>query len=130
MNSDLATLREMRDRVIGLEMAITLTMADLIVVEKDLDYLEGNLLILQENIEVLKSEKIIAVAAEYKKVAAELKTAKKSFAFFKQLRNKLESRLEKQSAERDSALIEYETSQSRYDNRNFVLPFDPLKRKK
>jgi hypothetical protein len=130
MNQDLLKLKHLRDKVIGIEMQLSLTETDLIAVERDLDYLENLFHVLLENVTILKTDGIIAVASEYKKATLELKTVRENLSFYNKLHEKLTRDFDKFKKMYGETFEEFESLRKDIDSRKIILIFDPAKRKK
>ena len=123
-------LKQLRDQIVGIEMNLSLIQSDLTAIDGDIKFLEDLALVLKENIEVLKSDKIIAVASEYKRTLAELKTVKENLNFYIRTKQDLLRNKERHDRMREASLAEYESLKKQIDNRKVILLFDPTKRKK
>jgi hypothetical protein len=102
---------------------------DLHAIERDIKFLEDLALVLRENIQVLKSDKIIAVASEYKKAVEELATVNKNLGYYTSMYSKLTKDFDKYVKIRDNSIFEYENLKQQIDGRKVILLFDPSKRK-
>ncbi len=130
MNQDLHRLKQLRDHIVGVEMHLTMIQADLGAIDRDIKFLEDLAIVLKENIEVLKSDKIIAVASEYKKSIEELKTVNKNLSYYFSMRFKLNKDFDKYSKIRDESIADFDALKKELDGRKVILLFDPSKRKK
>lgn len=130
MNQDLQRLKQLRDHIVGVEMHLTMIQADLGAIDRDIQFLEDLALVLRENIEVLKSDKIIAVASEYKKAVDELKTVNKNLSYYMSMKFKLNKDFDKYSRIRDNSIADFDALKKEIDGRKVILLFDPSKRKK
>ena len=129
MNQDLVRLKQLRDHIVGVEMHLTMLQTDLHAIERDIKFLEDLALVLRENIQVLKSDKIIAVASEYRKAVEELATVNKNLGYYTSMYSKLTKDFDKYMKIRDNSIFEYENLKRQVDSRKVILLFDPSKRK-
>jgi len=123
-------LKQLRDQIIGIEMHLTVVQADLGAIDRDIEFLEDLALVLTENISVLKSDKIIAVASEYKKAVEELKTVDTNLQYYFAMKATLTRDYNRHMQMREDSIVEYEALKEYVDNRRVVLQFDLAKRKK
>lgn len=130
MIQELTRLKNLRNKVIDIEIQLGMIESDLLAVEKDLLFLENMYYGLKENIETLRSEGIIVVASEYKKIIQEFITVKKNLAFYNNLHSTLLGKFDKYRDLRDVAMVEYEEYRKFFDSLDNLIPFDPSKRKK
>ena len=110
-------------------MHLSLIQSDLIAIDGDIKFLEDLALVLTENIEVLKSDKIIAVASEYKRAVAELKTVNQNLKFYIQTKVQLVQTQARHEKIMNESLLEFEELKKHVDNRKIILLFDQTKRK-
>lgn len=122
-------LKQLRDQIVGIEMHLSLIQSDLIAIDGDIKFLEDLALVLTENIEVLKSDKIIAVASEYKRAVAELKTVNQNLKFYIQTKVQLVQTQARHEKIMNESLLEFEELKKHVDNRKIILLFDQTKRK-
>lgn len=122
-------LKQLRDKVVGIEMHLSLLQSDLSAVARDIAFLEDLATVLRENKEVLKSDKVIAVAAEYKRVVAELKTVEANLIYYYNLQRQLSGDLVRFTTLKETTIIEFESLRAQLDARKVILLFDLAKRK-
>lgn len=122
-------LKQLKDQIVGIEMHLSLIQSDLISIDGDIKFLEDLALVLKENIEVLKSDKIIAVATEYKRAIAELKTVNINLDFYTRTKFELIQSKARHEKMKSDSLLEFEELRRHIDNRKIILLFDPTKRK-
>lgn len=129
MREDLAELKILQDRVIGLELEISIIAKDIEILEKDIYYLKIAQYTLKENLRVLKSEKVIAMVNQYKKSIEELDyVSSKIMVYSNKLKNKVKQ-FNKLTLQKSSALIEFDQVSKIIENRRVVLLFDQSKRR-
>lgn len=129
MREDLAELKILQDRVIGLELEISIIAKDIEILEKDIYYLKIAQYTLKENLRVLKSEKVIAMVNQYKKSIEELDyVSSKIMVYSNKLKNKVKQ-FNKLTLQKSSALIEFNQVSKIIENRRVVLLFDQSKRR-
>jgi ubiquinone/menaquinone biosynthesis C-methylase UbiE len=130
MKQELLKLKRLRDKVIGIEMQLSLTDTDLLAVERDIEYLESLLAVLNENVEILKSDGIVAVASEYKKIKEELKVVADNLYVYTNLHQKLLKEFDRYKILHQETFKEYEDLKKEIEASQAVLDFDKAKRKK
>jgi chromosome segregation ATPase len=130
MRQELLKLKRLRDKVIGIEMQLSLTDTDLLAVERDIEYLESLLAVLNENVEILKSDGIVAVASEYKKIKEELKVVSDNLYVYTNLHHKLLKEFDRYKILYTETFKEYEDLKKEIEASQVVLDFDKAKRKK
>ena len=130
MNKELQRLKQLRDHIVGVEMHLNMIQTDLGAIDRDIKFLEDLALVLTENIEVLKSDKIIAVASEYRKVVEELRTVNKNLSYYISMKSKLTREFDRYTRIRDNSMEEFNELTKQIDSRKVILLFDPSKRKK
>lgn len=130
MNQDLARLKKLRDQVVGIEMHISIVQADLLAIDRDIQYLDDLAVVLTENIQVLKSIGIIAMITEYKRSVQELKTVYENLEHYRNMKIQLNRDFDKHIKMRDSTLFDFEILKRQLDGRKVILLFDPSRRKK
>lgn len=130
MNQELTRLKDLRNKVIDIEVHLGMIESDLLAVEKDLLFLENLYYSLRENIDTLKTEGLIVLASEYKKIIQEFVTVKKNLAFYNNLHSTLLGKFDKYRDLREVAMVEYEEYKKYFDTLTNIIQFDPSKRKK
>jgi hypothetical protein len=123
-------LKQLRDQILGIEMHISLLHNDLIVIDRDIDFLKDLALVLNENIEVLKTDGIIAIATEYKKAMDELKVVNKNLEYYLDMKDTLTRESVRHIKMKEDSILEYEELKKRIDSQRVVLVFDQSKRKR
>lgn len=130
MKKDLLKLKQLRDHLVGLEMNLSMIERDLQAVEKDIAFLNNLQTVLVENLTILKSDKIIAIASEYKRSDEELKKVRENLSFYSNMKIKLQKDFDKYEKARVKYFEEYTALQQVINRRKVILLFDPSKRKK
>jgi hypothetical protein len=130
MRDDLAELKILQDRVIRLELELSIISKDIEVLEKDLYYLQIAKKTLSENLRVLKTEKAIAMASQYKKSIEELNyVSNKIVVCSNKLRQKIKL-YNKLMLQKETTLSKFEEVTKIIENRRVILLFDQSKRKR
>jgi hypothetical protein len=111
-------------------MKLTVIESDLKAVEGDLVFLESMKLNMEENIKILKKDGIVTVAAEYKKIMAEMSTLNKNLNFYINVKSKLLRDQSKYEKLKDDSMNEFERLSKEDEKQQVVVQFDPSKRKK
>jgi len=130
MREDLYKLKRLRDTLIGLEMDISVTENELIILNRDLHYMEIAESTLCENLKILKKEKVIAMASQYKKTVNELEYIGEKIKTYREHINRLENNLQKLLNKHNIYMTDYKAQKKVVDNQKVILYFDPKKRKK
>lgn len=123
-------LKQLRDKIIGIEMHLSMVQHDLSAIDRDIEFLNDLALVLKENIEVLKSDGIIAIASEYKKAVEELKVVNTNLQYYSSMKITLNRDYDRHMKMRDDSIAEYEELKKHLDSRKVILLFDQSKRKK
>jgi hypothetical protein len=129
MQKDLLRLKHLRDSIIGIEMQLSMVDRDLFAVNKDIAYLSDLEGVLVENIKILKSDKIIAIASEFKRSIEELKKVRENLAFYSGMKIKLEKKAEKFEKMKIVYLEDFRVMKNLLDSSKVILLFDPSRKK-
>ena len=129
MQKDLLKLKHLRDSIIGIEMQLSVIDRDLFAVKKDIAYLTDLEVVLVENIKILKSDKIIAIASEFKRSIEELKKVRENLSFYTGMKHKLEKKLEKFEKMKIIYLEDFSIMKNMLDSSKVILLFDPSRKK-
>lgn len=130
MNQELTKLKNLRNKVIDIEIQLGIIESDLLEAEKDLIFFENVYRLLKENLDTLKIDGIVVIADEYKKIAKEFISVKKKLKLCNDLHSNLLNKFDKYCDLREIAIDEYEKYKQFFESISSVIQFDPSKRKK
>lgn len=130
MKDDLHKLKRIRDTIIGLEMQISLLRGDLDIIVRDLLHMYAVEEELIENIKVLKTDKIVAVASEYKRSIIELSSVRRKIDQWRNKELLLIRKLEIKEKSYEMNVLDFEVLKKRLEKKKVILLFDPSKRRK
>jgi len=123
-NKKLVRIKKIRGQVLGLEMALKL-------IEDDLDVVLDRLIFLLKveedlvyNIDLHRSNKVITVVSEYKKSIQELGNIRKEIIKHKNLKSRLQKKLEKKLESYSYYIDELEAAYKDLEAEQVILLFD------
>lgn len=130
MNQELIKLKNLRNKVIDIEIQLGMIESDLLEAEKDLIFFDSMYWILKENLDTLKIDGVVVIADEYKKIIKEFTAVKKKLKLCNDLHSTLLGKFDKYRDLREIAIIEYETYKKFFESTSSIIQFDPSRRKK
>ena len=128
MKKTLVKYRELRDKILALELDIALIEKDINKVDADVARLKSVEKELQYNIDFLKNEAKITVAMEYKRSLLQLEEIKKSILKYVTYRSKEVNKLQQRLETYDFYFKEYETAHARLEGEQVILSFEKYKK--
>lgn len=129
MKAQVDKLKELRGKIVGLEMNLAMIERDLVVLNNDVKMLCKLEKDYVANINILKGKNVIASASEYKKITRELSITKKGIAQFKTMKEELEGEYLSTALSHKQSLEEYRELEEEIKGCKVILLFDPSRRK-
>jgi len=130
MKEHLSRIKELRDKILYIEMEIEVTQCDLISVIDDLIYLSALKNDLEYNIQLHKRKNIISVASEYKKSILQLDRVNEKILSLNSLKSKLNYKLDKRLESREYYNEEFDKVYKQIEEEPVILMFKKKKKKK
>jgi hypothetical protein len=130
METDLQRLEKLKNKIVGMEMNLSLIDGDLVKIHFDLGQLNRLETTLVENIRILKTDRIVTIASEYKKSTTELEMVRIDILFLSRLRCKLELQRDKMAAEQEEGLLQVKALENVIKSQRVILLFDQHKKRK
>jgi hypothetical protein len=130
MKQTLVRYKEIRDKILALELEIGLLEKDVIKIDADLLRLEAVEKELEYNIDFLKNEAKIVMGTEFRRSVSQIAEIRKNIAKYTSLRSRIVNELQQKIETHDFYFKEYEIAHNRLESEQVILSFDKRKKDK
>ena len=130
MKKTLARVKRLKDKLLGIEMELSLLESDLRTITQDLTTLGSLKRELEYNVKFLKKEGVIAIFSEYEKSVIQLAKVKRKIVSLVSLRSKLRRDLDTKAEQHAYYYEEYVKAYEIAEAENVILVMDKYRKKK